>query len=337
MKAIVLESLATLEDSPISMRDYEMPEPSTGQVVMAVKACGVCRSNLHMIEGDWKDRGVPSMIPIIPGHEVVGVISELGSGVTRFSVGQRVGVQPLWSSCGHCEFCLTGREQLCREKEITGETVNGGYAEYMLANADHLYPVPDNLNDAEAAPLFCPGITAYRAVAKAGLSPGQTLALFGVGGVGHLVIQLALLAGAEVTAVARSQRHLELAEELGVQHLINPTKDNVDAIFDAQGGVDAAIVFAPSSAVARQAVAAIKPGGIAVFGVQVEFGGELPGDEKQIVNTLIGPRHDMNQVLGLAASGKLHVSYETFALQDADKALARLKADDLTARAVLVV
>lgn len=336
MKAIVLDSLGPLESSPFQLREYETPIPSTDQVVIGVTACGVCRSNLHMIEGDWESRGVPAKLPIVPGHEVVGVIADLGPGVSEFQVGDRVGVQPLWYSCGRCSYCLTGREQLCAKKEITGETVDGGYAEYMLASTDHLYLVPESLGDAEAAPLFCPGVTAYRAVGKAELGPGKDVAIFGVGGVGHLVIQLALLAGAEVTAVARSRQHLELAEELGVQHVINASTENVEAVFDARGGVDAAIVFAPSGSVARQAMRAVKPGGIGVFGVQVDIG-ELPGEEKRIVDTLIGSREDMHEVLRLGAAGKLHVTYETFPLEDAGTALARLKADDLAARAVLVI
>ncbi len=205
MKAIVLETLGPLETSPFKLREYDTPVPSPHQVVIGVTACGVCRSNLHMIEGDWRSRGIPSKLPIIPGHEVVGVIADLGAQVEGFHVGDRVGVQPLWWSCGRCSYCLAGREQLCAKREITGETVDGGYAEYMLASSEHLYLVPDGLSDAEAAPLFCPGVTAYGAVAKAELSPSKEVANFGIGGVGHLVIQMALLAGAEVTAVARSR------------------------------------------------------------------------------------------------------------------------------------
>src|SRR5262249_47767989 len=151
--------------------------------------CGVCRSNLHMIEGDWVDGGVPAISPIVPGHEVTGVVAALGGGVDGFAEGDRVGVQPLWWTCEECEFCTSGREQLCHRRVITGEHVDGGYAEYMTANAAHAYPIPDALDLVEAAPLFCPGITAYGAVGHLDVGPGDTVAVFGLGGVGHMAVQ----------------------------------------------------------------------------------------------------------------------------------------------------
>jgi propanol-preferring alcohol dehydrogenase len=326
MKAMVLESLAPLEHSPVQLRERAQPTPGLGQIVIRVHACGVCRSQLHMIEGEWAGRGVPSMLPIVPGHEVVGSIVELG---------QRVGVQPLWSCCGRCSYCLTARENLCSNKKMAGETIDGGFAEYMLATAEHVYPVPENLGDAEAAPLFCPALAAYGAVVKAGLSPGAEVAVFGVGGVGHLVVQLALFTGAGVTAVDRASQHLELAEQLGAQHIIDASIGSVEEEFATRGGVDAAIVFAPSDAVVQHAVRVLKPGGIAVLGVSAQVG-EWSFDEKRLVSTALGPRHQMQEVLRLAADGKLRVVYEAFPLEDAPAALARLKADTLQARAVLV-
>jgi len=302
MKAMILESPAPLERSPIQLREHADPTPGLGQIVIRVHACGVCRSNLHMIEGEWVGRGVPSMLPIVPGHEIVGSIVELGPGVQGLALGQRVGVQPLWSSCGRCSYFFTAREQLCAGKEMTSETVDGGYAEYMLATAEHVYPVPDTLGDAEAAPLFCPGLTAYGAVTKAGLSPGSEVVVFGVGGVGHLVIQLALLAGAEVTAVARASQHLELAESLGAHRVLDAAGKSVEDVLAARGGADAAIVFAPSDSVVQRAVRVLKPGGIAVLGVSAQVG-EWSFDEKRLVSTSIGPRHQMHDVLRLAADG----------------------------------
>ncbi|MGO9332706.1 MAG: alcohol dehydrogenase catalytic domain-containing protein [Acidimicrobiales bacterium] len=336
MKAMVLESLAPLERSPLQLRERAEPTPGFGQIVIRVHACGVCRSQLHMIEGEWAGRGVPAILPIVPGHEIVGSIVELGPGVQGLAPGRRVGVQPLWSCCGRCAYCLTARENLCANKEMAGETIDGGFAEYMLATAEHVYPVPENLGDAEAAPLFCPGLAAYGAVAKAGLSPGAEVAVFGVGGVGHLVVQLALLTGAEVTAIDRAGQHLELAEQLGAQHVIDASIENLEEVLAARGGADAAIVFAPSDAVVQQAVRVLKPGGIAVLGVSAQVG-EWTFDEKRLVSTALGPRHQMHEVLHLAEAGKLRVHYEAFALEDAPTALARLKADNLRARAVLVM
>jgi len=223
MKAVVLRRPAPLETEPLTFEEVRDPRPGRGQILIRVAACGVCRSNLHMIEGDWVKNGVPARSPIIPGHEIVGRVVAIGEGVDGIAAGQRVGVQPLWWTCERCEFCLTGREELCQNKKLTGEMVDGGYAELVVANERHVYPVPDGLADAEAAPLFCPGITALGAVSKARLAPGRTLALFGFGGVGHLVQQLAQLAGAEVTVIARSASHLKLATKLGAARTLDAT------------------------------------------------------------------------------------------------------------------
>ncbi|MEV4263528.1 alcohol dehydrogenase catalytic domain-containing protein [Kribbella sp. NPDC049584] len=160
MYAITLETPAPLNEKPLRWHEVETPEPDTGQLQIKVAGCGVCRSNLHMVEGDWVDGGVPGISPIIPGHEVTGTVTAVGPGAAGFAVGDRVGVQPLWQTCEECEFCTSGREYLCHQRVITGEHVNGGYAEYMLTNAAHTYHVPDGLDLVEAAPLFCPGITA---------------------------------------------------------------------------------------------------------------------------------------------------------------------------------
>src|SRR5437588_7884233 len=152
MKAIVLDKPGPIESHPLRLTDAPTPSPGRGEIVVRVTACGVCRSNLHMIEGDWVAAGVPGKSPIVPGHEIVGKVAAVGEGVTSFAVGARIGVQPLWSSCGRCEYCLTGREQLCASKQIAGETVDGGYAEYLLAKEAHAYPLPDAIGDVEGAP-----------------------------------------------------------------------------------------------------------------------------------------------------------------------------------------
>ncbi len=335
MHAIVLESPGPIERGVVKPAEVADPRPGPGQIVLQVTACGVCRSNLHMVEGDWVRYGVPAFTPIIPGHEVVGRVTEVGSEVTWLHPGDRVGVQPLWSTCGHCAFCLSGRDQLCASKQITGETVDGGYAQSMLATAAHAHPVPDSIDDVEAAPLFCPGITAYNAVSKVAPHPGATLAVFGVGGVGHMVIQFAVLAGAEVYAVARAPEHLELAEELGA-HPVDATGGDPASVFASLGGVDAAVVFAPSDAVVGQAVDAIKPGGTVVLGVHAQVGALPFADEKRVVGSLLGSRQQMREVLALAAAGKVRAHCETYALDDAAEALGRLKRGEVRARAVLV-
>jgi propanol-preferring alcohol dehydrogenase len=337
MKAVLLDKPAPIERHPLRIAEVPTPRPGPGELLVKVAACGVCRSNLHMIEGDWVVHGVPAKSPIVPGHEIVGTVAELGDGATGFTIGERVGVQPLWSTCGRCEYCLTGREQLCRTKQITGETVDGGYGEYLLARAEHAYPVPDALDPAAAAPLFCPGITAYSAVAKAAPRPGQRVALFGVGGVGHMVIQIARLSGAHVIAVARSRQHLALAEEIGAAESVDASRVDPGEVLSKRGGVDASIVFAPSSAVVAQAVRATKPGGTVVLGVFASVG-ELPfADEKRVVGSVIGSRQQMHEVIALAAAGRIHVVHESFQLDEAEGVLLRLKRGEVRARAVLVV
>ena len=288
MRAMQLDHVGPIETHPLHLRDIEIPEPGNGQLLMKVAACGVCRSNLHTIEGDWVAGGVPGKSPIIPGHEIVGHVERIGPNVTGFAVGEYIGVQPLWSTDLSCTFCLTSREQLCRAKEIAGETVDGGYAEYMLATAAHTYKVPDVLSPAEAAPLFCPGITAYRSVQRAQLAPGQTVALFGMGGVGHMVVQFAKLAGADVVTVARGKRHRELAMELGAIRTVDASGPNLASELQSNGGIDAAIVFAPSDAMLQAAVDAVKPGGIIVNGAAHNVGNLVFADEKSLIGSVIG-------------------------------------------------
>jgi propanol-preferring alcohol dehydrogenase len=316
----------------------EVPIPVIGrrQVLVKVGACGVCRSNLHMIEGDWVAMGVPAKSPIVPGHEIAGRVAKCGEDVDTFKEGDRVGIQPIWSTCGRCEFCLTGRENICRSKQITVETVDGGFAEYMAAEADHVYHLPDNLKDSEAAPLFCPGITAYGAVKKAELGPGKRVAVFGVGGVGHMVIEFARLHGADVIAVSRSSRGLGLAKELGATEVVDLSKGGREDWLQKIGPVDSSIVFAPSTELAQLAVRATKPGGVTVVGVFVELGTLPFVDEKKVVGSVVGSRQDVTEVLRLASDRKIKPLYEEFKLEKANEVLQMLKTGRIRARAVLV-
>ena len=337
MKAMLLEKPAPIDTDPLHLTELPDPEPGRGEVLVKVAACGVCRSNLHMIEGDWVRNGVPAKLPIIPGHEIVGRVAAVGEGVEGIVIGARVGVQPLWTSCERCEYCLTGREQLCPYKEITGETVDGGYAEYLVAKERHVYMVPESVSDAEGAPLFCPGITAFGAVSKARLAPGRALALYGFGGVGHMVQQLAQLAGAEVTVVARSAGHLALAKKLGAARTIDSSKADPVDVLRKRGGVDAAIVFAPSTALLREAIRGTKPGGVIVVGALADVG-ELPFvEEKTVVGTLLGSRQQMHELLRLAGEGKVRAVVETLPLERAGEALRRMKRGEIEARAVVVL
>jgi propanol-preferring alcohol dehydrogenase len=336
MKAVLLENPGPIESDVLHVADVDVPEPGPGELLIRVRACGVCRSNLHMIEGDWVANGVPAKKPIVPGHEVVGTVAALGHAVDGLREGDRVGVQPLWSTDGTCAFCLSGREHLCTSKQITGETVDGGYAEYMVATAAHVHPIPDSLDDASAAPLFCPGITAYSAVAAARLTPGDRVAVFGLGGVGHMVVQFARVEGAEVVAADRNPLHLEVAHELGAARTIDVRDVDAGAALAFEGGVDAAILFAPSNLLAVQALRAVKRGGTLVLGVHVDLGPLAFDDAKTIVESVIGNRTAMRRVLRLAELGLVRSVAQPFPLDQALEALRALKRGELRSRAVLL-
>jgi propanol-preferring alcohol dehydrogenase len=335
VKAVLLDRTGPIEGPVLRVAEVEVPEPGPGQVLLRVLACGVCRSNLHMIEGDWVDNGVPAKLPIIPGHEVVGTVAAVGHAVDRVREGERVGVQPLWWTDGTCEYCLSGREHLCVAKEITGETVDGGYAEYMLANAEHVHAVPETLNDVDAAPLFCPGITAYSAIAAARLRPGDRVAVFGLGGVGHMAVQFACAFGAEVIAADRNPLHLDVAREVGAAGAIDVRSVDAGAALADDGGVDAAVLFAPSDVLARQAMRGVKVGGTLVIGVHAELGPLSFAESKTIVESVIGNRADMRRVLRLAELGAVRTVAEAYPLDDAAESLRALKRGELRSRAVL--
>ena len=330
--AVRLTAPAPIDADPLVWSEVETPEPLPGQLLVKVVACGVCRSNLHMIEGDWLSGGLPGISPIVPGHEVTGVVAALGEGVTDFEVGDPVGVQPLWWTCEKCEFCLSGREELCMERRITGEMVDGGYAEYMLSNAAHTYHVPDGLDLVEIAPLFCPGITAYSAVSKLDLGPGKSVAIFGLGGVGHMAVQFAALTGAEVVAVGRSAEHLDVARQLGAARVVNTANGADD---DLAGTMDAAINFAPADSVAQQAIASLKRGGTVVTGVIASYGTITFAEGKTIKESILGSRAAMREVLQLAAEGKIRTVVDTFPMSRAQEVVKQLAAGQLRSRAVL--
>lgn len=334
MHAARLHEPAPIATRPLVWEEAPRPVPGPGQILLEVVACGVCRSNLHMVEGDWVDGGVPAISPIIPGHEVTGRVVELGDGVEGFRVGDGVGVQPLWSTCGTCEFCTGGREQLCHERLITGEHVDGGYAEFMLAEAEHAYLVPETLDLAASAPLFCPGITAFGAVSKLDIGPGDTVAVLGLGGVGHMAVQFAALTGAEVVAVGRNAERLAVAAELGAARTVDST--DVEALTALEGTADAVILFADADAVVRQAMDLLAWGGTLVTGVPVTLHEHPFNTEKRVLPTLLGSRAQMREALRLAAEGKVRCVTDHLALPQANEALQTLASGAQRSRIVLV-
>lgn len=339
MKAMVLDRCAPIETRPLKLRSIPVPQPKKrGDVLLEIEACGVCRSNLHMIEGDWKDEGSPSVLPVVPGHEVVGVVKKAGSS-KKVREGDRVGIQPLYSSCLKCDYCHSGKEHLCDDAEITGESVQGGYAEYIVANEEFVTAIPDSIDSAHAAPLFCPGITAYKAVKASEPAKGRSVGIFGVGGVGHLAVQMAKMEGARVVGISRAKKHLDLAKKLGADSTI-AYQESVDQFVKnlkrEEGLLDSAIVFAPSEKAIDAAVKSVKKGGLVVVGVVGEIPNFSAFEEKTIRGTVIGSRQDMADLVALAADRSLDVIIETHKLAEANDVLARLKHSEVEARAVLV-
>jgi propanol-preferring alcohol dehydrogenase len=340
MKAMVLESVAPIETLPLKLMTIDRPAlRKPNDLLIQIEACGVCRSNLHLIEGDWKHHGVPSKLPLVPGHEIVGVVRELGNSVRKIKRGDRVGVQPLHSSCLKCDYCNEGRENLCEDAEITGESVQGGYAEYISAREDFVTPIPDSIDSEHAAPLFCPGITAYKAVKAADPAAGKSMGIFGIGGVGHLAIQLAKLQRSRVVAVSRTRKHLDVAKRLGADSVFTLQKSQdqfLTQLRREEGMLDSALVFAPSDAAIDTAIKSVRKGGTIVLGVLGNVTDFPTFDEKIVKGSVIGTRKDMAKLVELAATSGIEVVIETNELNKANEVLSRLKNSDVEARAVLV-
>jgi propanol-preferring alcohol dehydrogenase len=332
MKAQLCTRIDKIENHPLTYTTVPDPAPAFDQVLIKVKACGVCYSNLHMIEGELQQFGVPAKLPIIPGHEVTGEVAQVGASAKGLQVGDRVGVQVLWNTDGTCEFCLSGRENLCPNRQTTGEVVDGGYAEYMVAPAAFTHRLPDNLGFEESASLFCPGVTAYHAIRRANIKVGQKVAVIGIGGVGHMSLQFAKLAGAETIAVDTSEDKLKLAQEIGADHTVNATEFDD---FAAKSRPDVILVHAPSSKAVAQAFRLIKRGGTILMGVCGDAPILFP-EEHTIIESVIGTRQEMNEVLRLASLGWVHVDWTRYSLSEALDVLIKLKQGKIVGRAILV-
>jgi len=233
---------------PLQVEETAIPEPEADEVLLKVEASGVCHSDLHLANGDWPRLMKIVKMPLIPGHEVVGRVVKKGEQVSELDLGDRVGVAWVHWTCGECEVCKAGLENLCPSQTVTGASVDGGYAEYMKAKASHAIKVPGNLSSDEAAPLFCAGVTVYRAIKNSKIEPGQRVAIFGVGGLGHLAVQVAKTYGAEVIAVDITDEKLELARSCGADHTINSASTNAVKQLREMGGAHFSIVTAASKA-----------------------------------------------------------------------------------------
>jgi propanol-preferring alcohol dehydrogenase len=319
-----------ISTGPLKRVDTATPEPGAGEIRVKVEVCGVCRTDLHVAEGD-----LPESKPgVVPGHEVVGVVDALGPGCRRFGEGDRVGIAWLRSTCGRCRFCLRDDENLCLAPAFTGWDADGGYAEYALVLEDYAYRLPDSFDDDHAAPLLCAGIIGYRALRRSNLPAGGRLGIYGFGGSAHIAAQLALAEGAEVHVGTRSAAARQLALELGVSSASDPAEPPGKPL-------DAALLFAPSGDLIPRIMAALDRGGtLAVAGVHVTPPGGLDYQrdlffEKTLTTVTANTRKDGEDFLELAGEIGLKVSIQPYGMDEADKALRDLSEGRVKGAAVL--
>lgn len=336
MKAAVLPQ----SKQPLALREVAIPTLDPDEVLVKVEVCGVCHSDLSIIDGDWTQLARLTKTDLIPGHEVVGQVVEKGSEVRNLEIGDRVGVAWLHWACGECELCREGLENLCPKQQMTGLSLDGGFAEFIKAKASHALKVPKALSSAEAAPLYCAGVTAYRAVKNSRVQPGQRLAVFGIGGLGHLVVQFAKTQQAQVIAVDIADDKLNLAKDLGADVTVNALKEDVLKAFRKQGGVHAGIVTANAKAAFNQAFLAMRPAGtLVIVGLPSEDLGfsAIQMREIKITSAATGTRNDLQAVLDLAAEGKIRCRVEMSHLAAINQIFERMRAGQITGRVVLKI
>ena len=333
MRAAVVTSFT----EPLEVKDLPVPEPGPGQVLVRMEASGLCHTDIHAAQGDWPVKPNP---PFIPGHEGVGVVEKVGPGVPAERVGTRVAIAWLGSACGHCEFCISGWETLCESQQNSGYSIDGAYAEYAVASADYVVTVPDGVSSFEAAPLSCAGVTTYKAVKVSGARPSDLVAIFGIGGLGHLALQYAKIAGARVVAVDLEDEKLELARELGADYTVNARTEDPTAVLQALGGADAAISLAVAPKAMRQAFDGLKRGGRLVL-VALPRDNELPLPIFEtvlkgvsVIGSIVGTRLDLAEVFELHAAGRTRVIAEGRKLDDVNACFAEVLSGKVPARLV---
>lgn len=336
MKAAVLREFK----SPLSIEELNRPIPGADEVLIQVEACGACHSDLHVMDGDWPQLAGIVKRPLILGHEIAGRVVEKGGAVRDLQTGDRVGVPWIHWSCGECELCRAGNENLCPRQKITGVTVDGGYTEFVKAPASHALKIPDGLSAIEAAPLFCAGVTVYRALKHAGPLNGQRLAIFGIGGLGHFAVQLGRSFGAEVTAIDISQEKLELAKSLGARNTLNAAATDVVKELRRKGGVHVALVSSAAKLAYETAFYCLRPTGtLLVVGLPAEnicFPPVLmAAGEIRIQASAVGTRQDLRELLVMAAAGKVRSQVAARPLSEVNHVLDQLRRGQAAGRIVL--
>lgn len=331
MKAMVLRQCAPIDNKPLRHEELPDPEPGFGQVRVRVKACGVCRTDLHVIEGELP----PQDHPVIPGHQVIGIVDKNGPQASRFAIGQRIGIAWLHQTCGNCPYCLRGHENLCAAPLFTGYQRSGGFAEYAVVPEDYAYVIPEIFSDTEAPPLLCAGIIGYRSLKRCGCQPGDSLALFGFGSSAHIVIQIARYWGCQVYVCSRNQHHRQLAFELGACWVGSSSAE-------MPARVRCAIIFAPAGNLVPDALESLDRGGtLALAGIYMSAIPELDYEkhlfqERSVCSVTANTRQDGEELLRIAAQIPIRPQVQLFQLQQANDALQLLKHDQIRGSAVLV-
>src|SRR5512140_3085464 len=323
MKAAVCDVFG----KPLTIREVPTPSPGPGELLIRVHGCGVCHSDLHLVDGDWAAWGTP--LPIIPGHEVTGIVEKIGDGVTGFAPGDRAGVPWMQYACGRCAPCKAGAEMLCAAQRSTGVTVNGGYAEYVSAPETFVHKIPDGLDLVEAAPLLCAGNLA-----------GKTVAVAGIGGLGHLGVRMASAMGAHVVAIVRGPGKAELARSLGAGDVIDSEKEKIGRALANMGGADVILLTGISARLFEQCIPGLGPNGtLVILAAIAENASVLPAGiltgQKRIVGSLIGTRDDMDAMLRFCADYGIRSMVERHPLSTVNEVLGKLRDGKVRLRAVL--
>jgi propanol-preferring alcohol dehydrogenase len=332
MKAMLLNKFAPIDQNPLDLVDIPKPEPSLEDILLRVKVCGVCHTDLHTVEGELPE----VKLPIIPGHQVVGVVEKKGKKTSRFKEGDRLGVAWLYSSCTNCGYCTRENENLCESARFTGYHVNGGYAEYIVVPEKFAYVIPEIFSDEEASPLLCAGIIGYRALRLSEIKPGQRLGLYGFGASAHVAIQVAVHWGCEVYVFTRSEEHRKLAQKLGAvwtgtSKYEPPTK------------MDSSIIFAPAGDLVLDALRVLDKGGtIALAGIYMTPIPEMDYvkylyHERTLRSVANATRQDGEELLKIAAEIPIRTTTQAFRLEEANKALRLLKEGKINGAAVLKI
>jgi propanol-preferring alcohol dehydrogenase len=339
MKTTMQAAVVVRFGEPLELRECEVPTPGPGQILVKTEACGVCHTDVHAAKGDWP---LKPNLPFIPGHEGIGTVVAMGSGVVAVKEGERVGVPWLYSACGHCEHCLSAWETVCAEAQFGGYTKNGGFAEYILADPNYVAHIPVGLTALAAAPIICAGITTYKGIKETGAKPGQWLAISGVGGLGHLAIQYAKAMGLHVCAVDVDDEKLAHATRLGADFVVNAKAgDSVAAVRRGTGGgAHGVVITAPSLGAFKQGVGMTRKRGTCVLiGLPP---GEFPVPLFEVVancitirGSFVGSRQDMAEALAFAAAGNVVADIETQPLTAINRVLERLAQGKVASRVVL--